>query len=254
MSALNNIREHLLTRSTGFIACNKDLMKEIGIRPTLIYTELLTKHIYYMNLGKLTHEGYFFCTIKDLYIATGLDGKKQRREIVKLEELGLLEQYKRGMPSKRYFKISNNVSLIKRLVNKGHKVVTKSEHLGLPKVPTNNTKTLKEVNKKKVNELLLQNEKQVFFISIIKYYLDIFEINKGIEHPILKDEYWIRVIDTIDSFLSCTSIDEVAEFNKMIDAHFESDKITDGNILAFAVEKVLKIKYYQAGFSGYLPE
>jgi hypothetical protein len=98
-----------LLRADGYITVNKTLAHEIGLNETIIYSELVSLHQYWRKQGKLTDDNWFFCTIENLERNTTLTRNKQDRAIKKLQELGLIEVERRGLPAKRYFKITNKI-------------------------------------------------------------------------------------------------------------------------------------------------
>jgi hypothetical protein len=255
MSALKDIRD--LLSHDGFIVCNKNLLWSIGQRSTIVYYELLSRYIYFKDRGQLTKDGYFFNTVNDLWRATALREKQQRTEIKKLIKLGLVTQDNRGTPTTRHFKISKNITIIKGLIKEGVRKAEKAapggyknDYSGLPKWLTNKNKLIRIIKKKNLDRT---NSVDVdFYTSVFEYYVRCYEENHGVEHPILKDEHWVRVIDTIDLFLSYNVNVEDENIYKMIDAHFRFDTQTNGNIIAFATEDALKTKFYQAGFVGFI--
>lgn len=96
-----------LLRSDGSIIVNKTLAREIGIESAIIYSELISKYIYFGNKGML-EDGYFFNTIDNMEFDTMLTKYAQSKAINNLVKLGLIEYKRKGMPAKRYFKILNN--------------------------------------------------------------------------------------------------------------------------------------------------
>ena len=117
MSAYDEIIEQF--EIGGYIIINKNLIRRIGLRSKLIYSELLSRYHYFKNRGELTPDGYFFNTIESLGKATCLTGRQQRIEIKKLQELGLLKQDNRNGSTRRYFWISDDVGLITKLIEEG---------------------------------------------------------------------------------------------------------------------------------------
>jgi hypothetical protein len=258
MNGIEEIQD--LLNSDGFTACNKKLLRKIGIRATLIYSELLTRYIYFEKRKQLNVDGFFYNTIIDLQEAIGLSGKQQRSEIRKLKSIGLLEQVNMGIPSKRYFKISNNVALIKQLMVEEEKDVpwastdgsegSNISYQGLPKVHTNNNNyktpiNKNEINKKNVNGFLEKSSDRKFYLSFIKYYFGKYENCMQQEHPVLRVDKWKKVIDTIDEFLDEHEIEEIESLTKMVDAYFDQQIECDRNILHFATSGILENRYYE---------
>ena len=253
MNSYEEIKKML--NDDGFISCNKKLAWRIGMRATILYSELLSRFIYFKNKGKLTRDGFFFNTIPDLQKATTLTGKQQRKEMKQLKKLGLVEQNNRGMPKIRYFKIIPDMGLIEKLLSESQYCSLLSkvglsesdifEHTELPKMPTNKNHLKRNINKKKLNGLLSESVNEKFFISVIEYYLDNYENYMGEEHPVLKNEYWKKVIDSIYNFMREWDIDDYDDLCIMIDAYYKQDIKCDRNILHFATEGIMINRMYE---------
>lgn len=108
-----------LLRADGSIVINKNLVSAIGLNEAIVFSELLSKYYYFKERDRLFEDGSFFCTIFDLSISTGLADKAQRTAITKLKKLGLINVIVRGLPAKRYFKISDNQSVIEGFLKNG---------------------------------------------------------------------------------------------------------------------------------------
>lgn len=98
-----------LLRSDGSIVVNKRLAHMIGLNEALIYSELISMHQYWEQRGQLLDGEWFFCTIENLENNTTLKRGKQDRAISSLIKLGLIESDRKGIPAKRYFKITNKI-------------------------------------------------------------------------------------------------------------------------------------------------
>ena len=153
-----------LLRNDGSILVNKNLAFELGIDATIMFTELVSKYMYFRDREQLDEEGMFFNTIDNFEEDTTLKEKVQRKAIKKLEELGLIKVKLKGLPKKRYFNINKNTNLLLKLINAGGKkreekrqnnieksmkaqtcqkggtVTVKKAELYKPKRTTNNTK------------------------------------------------------------------------------------------------------------------
>ena len=95
-----------LIESKGYITVSKELARNIGLDETMILTELLSKYNYWKDKEKLTEEGYFYITIKDLKHETTLTKYRQTQAINNLKKMNLIKTKKQGLPAKRYFTIS----------------------------------------------------------------------------------------------------------------------------------------------------
>ena len=145
-----------LLRSDGSIVVNKSLAHEIGLNEAIIYSELVSLHEYWRKQERLTDDQWFFCTVENLEKHTTLSKGQQSRVIKKLEELKLIETRRRGLPAKRYFKITDeiyNLVLSKAHSNqKSHNAPTSGEIMRdteSTKQAGNNTRTnnTKSLNK-----------------------------------------------------------------------------------------------------------
>lgn len=133
-----------LLRADGSIIVNKQLAKEIGINEAIIYSELLSKYMYFYNKNQLTEDGYFFNTVENLERDTTLSKYQQQQAIKKLKDLNLITTKLKGVPSTRHFKIlDNNVLESLLLQQKSKNYPTRSQktsQLEVKKLATNNTK------------------------------------------------------------------------------------------------------------------
>lgn len=116
-----------LLRCDGSITINKALCFAIGINEAIIYSELLSRYNYFRNENKLTEDGYFYNTVDDLCLGTGLGEKAQRNAINNLVKLGLIETALKGVPARRHFKINENTDIILALVEEGKKQIDELE-------------------------------------------------------------------------------------------------------------------------------
>ncbi len=111
-----------LLRADGSIVINKNLARNIGIDEAIVYSELISKYIYYEEQNMLTEDGFFFVTVEDLQHSTTLSKYQQSKAISELVKLGLITHQNRGVPPKRYFKLTiDNELIIKYLQSPGEK-------------------------------------------------------------------------------------------------------------------------------------
>ena len=103
------------------ISANRYLAHAIGMNETIIYSALIAKYTYYSknNMGK---NGWFFSTVNDLQESTTYGEKAQRRAINNLVKFNLIETCVQGMPAKRYFRITNDTSIIEKLILDGEQI------------------------------------------------------------------------------------------------------------------------------------
>ena len=105
---------HLL-RSDGSIIVNKNISFVLGLEATILYSELLSKEIYFKERDKLDENDMFFCTVIDLEYSTTLSKKQQLKAIKALENIGLIEVKLKGLPAKRHFKINQDKNTLEKL-------------------------------------------------------------------------------------------------------------------------------------------
>jgi len=103
-----------LLKSDDNIICNKKLARNIGLHETILYSELLSKYLYFSKNNQLNKYGYFFNTVENMQQDTTLSDSQQRKTIKNLGLLGLIKYRRYGMPAKRCFKIVINQELLKK--------------------------------------------------------------------------------------------------------------------------------------------
>ncbi len=88
--------------SGQFIFTNRGILRELGINPTLVLSELLSRLSYHAEKNELAKDGTFFCTTEKLEELTTLKYKAQSKAISTLENKGLIKVFnKKG--NMRYF-------------------------------------------------------------------------------------------------------------------------------------------------------
>ena len=95
----NSIKQLLM--SSNYFILNKQLVKSLGIETAFLLSALVEADDQLAD-----EEGWFYQTSKTIEDITGLSNYKQSLGIEKLIDLGVLEQINKGIPMKRYFKIS----------------------------------------------------------------------------------------------------------------------------------------------------
>lgn len=116
---MNRILEIINPNNT--ISLNRQLAHALGLSEAVVFGALLAKYAYYEKNGTLTEDGWFFSTADDLMESTALTVKQQRRCIDKLTAAGLIRCELRGIPAKRYFRITDDISLLESLLSIGKK-------------------------------------------------------------------------------------------------------------------------------------
>lgn len=107
------------------ISAHRMLAHAIGMTETVIYAALISKQTYYLQNHMLQEGGWFFSTITDLQESTTFGAKAQKTAIGNLISHGLIECECKGMPAKRYFRITNNMEIPMKLIDKGTEICKK---------------------------------------------------------------------------------------------------------------------------------
>jgi len=132
--------KHLLS-SSAFLVLNKQLAKQIGLKPSILLADLISKEEYFIANGMT--DGWFFNTESNIQDDTTLTPFQQRNSLKVLKEKGLIETQRRGIPAKQYFKINeqqvihflNNLSEIKlTTINNNKEIKIKNKYFKKPSV------------------------------------------------------------------------------------------------------------------------
>ena len=107
------------------ISAHRMLAHAVGITETIIYAALISKQTYYLNNNMLCEGGWFFSTIADLQESTTFGTKAQKTAIGNLVNHGLIECECKGMPAKRYFRITNDMEILMKLIDEGTEICKK---------------------------------------------------------------------------------------------------------------------------------
>lgn len=107
------------------ISAHRMLAHAIGMTETIIYAALISKQTYYLNNNMLREGGWFFSIIADLQESTTFGAKAQKTAIGNLIKHGLIECECKGMPAKRYFRITNDMKILMKLIDEGTEICKK---------------------------------------------------------------------------------------------------------------------------------
>lgn len=107
------------------ISAHRMLAHAIGMTETIIYSALISKQTYYLQNNMLREGGWFFSTIADLQESTTFGAKAQKTAIGNLIKHELIECECKGMPAKRYFRITNDMEILMRLIDEGTEICKK---------------------------------------------------------------------------------------------------------------------------------
>lgn len=104
MATMTEMKDALRLDNKG-IWTSYYLAAAIGKKAAEVYSSLFLKAEYYTIHQMIDADGWFYCTIGDLYKSTLLKYKSQTSAIKQLIKLGLIEMKKDGLFNKRYFRI-----------------------------------------------------------------------------------------------------------------------------------------------------
>lgn len=107
-----------LLRSDGSIIINKNLINALGLEAAVLFGELLSKQNYYKKRNE-TIDGWFYETADMLEINTGLSYYQQRKSLETLINEKLIEVSVKGLPAKKYFKVTEDETLIRNILERG---------------------------------------------------------------------------------------------------------------------------------------
>ena len=107
---INEIDARNIVYSTGtqysFFKVHKDIAMQVGIEAALLLSDLIGKHGWFIqNKDASKDDHWFFNTVKNIQLDTGLNEKKQHKCLQKLVEMNFIEIEYKGLPKRRFFKI-----------------------------------------------------------------------------------------------------------------------------------------------------
>ncbi len=105
------------------VTINRPLAHALGTNEAIIYSALIAKQAYYSQRNLLDDNGFFYSTIADLQESTGLTRYQQDGAIKNLVEINLIDCCKKGIPARRYFRVSDDVDLLRTLLQKGEEIM-----------------------------------------------------------------------------------------------------------------------------------
>ncbi|MDR6120623.1 hypothetical protein QFZ87_000220 [Bacillus sp. SLBN-46] len=117
----------------GFVMYNKELAHSVSVNGAIIFGQLCSSYESFGSKGMLTvrdEKEYFFLTSETIQEETALTYKQQMKAVKELEEAGYIETKIMGVPSKKYFHITN------KIINELLPSSDKREDLGAPLNPT----------------------------------------------------------------------------------------------------------------------
>ncbi|MCQ6267142.1 hypothetical protein M1K46_15905 [Fictibacillus sp. WQ 8-8] len=96
----------------GFVMFNKDLARSVSVNGAIIFGQLCSSYESFSSKNMLTvkeDKEYFFLTSETLQEETALTYKQQLKAIKELEIAGYIETKVMGVPSKKYFRITDKI-------------------------------------------------------------------------------------------------------------------------------------------------
>jgi len=114
----------------GFVMYNKQLAKSVSVNAAIIFGQLCASYESFNNKGMITVKDtkeYFFLTSDTLEEETALTYKQQLKAIKDLEQANYIETKLMGVPSKKYFYITDKI--IQELFDEGKFSSDKREDL-----------------------------------------------------------------------------------------------------------------------------
>ena len=109
--------KNILSQSSWWVI-NKAVTKSIGIDASLILSDLMSKHEYFLNRGMIDEQGFFFNTRDNIENDTTIPIYRQNKAIEILKQYGLVEITNKGIPPKTRFKL--NFKNIDKLIDSLH--------------------------------------------------------------------------------------------------------------------------------------
>ncbi|QDP39433.1 hypothetical protein [Radiobacillus deserti] len=124
-----------LLSGNGFVMYNKELAREVTANSAIVFGQLCSSYESFDSKDMLTRIGskeYFFLTSETIQEETSITYRQQRKAIKELEETGYIETKVMGMPSRKYFHITDK--LTKNLIETSR--TDKMSDLGTDRPPT----------------------------------------------------------------------------------------------------------------------
>lgn len=145
-----------LLSNDGFITVNKTLIRELGLHESIIIGELCSEYNYWEKCNKL-EDGMFYSTRDNIEYNTGLNDHYQRKALKTLQDAGIIEIVKKGIPAVNYYKINFD-----KILNTLSTSCSSREALDVNAVDLNNNKQTEIKKQKNNSKELLQNQKFQF--------------------------------------------------------------------------------------------
>ncbi|MGG3671340.1 hypothetical protein ABES96_09030 [Bacillus nitratireducens] len=125
-----------LLSGKGFVMYNKELAHSVSVNGAIIFGQLCSSYESFGSKGMLTvkeEKEYFFLTSDTLEEETALSYKQQLKAIKELEQAGYIETKVMGVPSKKYFCITDKI--VQDFLSEVNPSSDKREDLNVPTNP-----------------------------------------------------------------------------------------------------------------------
>ena len=132
----------------NYIIVNRSLIKELGLKETIILGELASEYNCYKKTNELDEDGYFYSTIENIENNTSLSSYEQKKCLDNLSKRGLIDVILKGIPAKRHIKI-NTSQIINLFANGLETSFQKIKKLDCEKLGTNSNNINNNKNNKK---------------------------------------------------------------------------------------------------------
>lgn len=93
-----------LLANDNYLIVNRDMVKLLGLRQAVMFGELCSEQNYW-NKQAGEDEQWFYSTQENIEDKIGLSPYEQREALKVLEEKGLIERQKKGIPCKTYYRV-----------------------------------------------------------------------------------------------------------------------------------------------------
>ena len=140
----------------NYIIVNRSLIKELGLKETIVLGELASEYNYYKKQGSLDENGYFYSTIDNIEENTSLSSYEQKKCLDNLSKRGIVSVVLKGIPAKRHIKI-NTLQVINLFANNLESSFQKIKKLDYENFDTNNN----NINSNKNNNKEIHKERFV---------------------------------------------------------------------------------------------
>lgn len=158
-----------LLASDSYITVNRVIAERFGLEAAVLLGELASEATYYEQGDLLTEDGWFYSTVENVQARTTLTKYQQGKALKTLNEAGIVDVARRGLPARRYIRI-NEQQVVELFDNKKSKnsptVGEKTSQQEVKKLNGNN----KEIKDKEVKINKKESKSARSFDAIIEEY------------------------------------------------------------------------------------